>query len=108
MSRLATYRFASTLSISEFQVSRVESERELEEVYSTYAHHRHPAREMFDAIHFETFVFANKNLTDDEQAAFEQAMMFAMRDFQSRFESILRNKRMARKEVTSKTTKEVS
>lgn len=92
MRQSASYRFSGVLTIDAFRQSRVQSEKEYEEVHNIYAHHADPIRELRDVLTFDTFVFAGKKLTEDEIAAFTEAMTYVLRDFQYRFDNILKDK----------------
>ena len=87
--RKATYRFAGTVSINEFRVQRIQDEKRQEEVYMSFIHHTNPLRELHDSLKFETFVFADRDLSEEEQKAFCEAMNFSLREFQYHFNDSL-------------------
>lgn len=89
MSRMETYRFGCTLPLDGLRVARVQSEREREDVYMDYCHHRHPYREIFDCLMFDTFVSCQRELSNEEQEAFKIAMNKSLREFRYNFERAL-------------------
>ncbi len=75
------YTFGATLILDPVRLRRLDREREAEEYRNQYNHHYDPFRDMGDMMSLRVEVESPRNLTDEEQIAFEKAFNRALSHF---------------------------
>lgn len=85
---MSNYIFRGSMSLSVAEVRRIESEREAEQIYSSFCHHAAPHREIDDHVRFALMMRTPRCLTRREESIVEEVL----NEFAYRFMRVLEDR----------------